>query len=354
MSSSSTDAAGAGAGAPAVPKPGSTSERRDRLPELGENEIPRPAAARSLWRTFELGYRVEPRLLVTSLVVDAPDDAARRGHRGLAHAAHRRHPRPATARRILVAAVGLAASATLTWYLTVVNARVGRKFRDRIAMAHGGPHRPPPGGRARPSSTRSGPSTSTACRSCATSRSRSTTSSRRSSRTSGWCSGSSSRPCCWRRSTRRSCCCWPPASRRWRRRCGGPASSGRVQERAAPHDRLARHLFVLATTAPPAKEVRLSGTAADLAAPPRGAGGVAAADRRPPAGASAAWSAAAWALFGLAYALGIVWVARGLDRPVGRRRARRRRRPAARRSTSPRPSASSASSAASGSTRRCG
>ena len=29
-----------------------------------------------------------------------------------------------------------------------------------------------------------------------------------------------------------------------------------------------------------------------------------------------AWSSAAWALFGLAYALGIAWVARGLDRPV--------------------------------------
>src|SRR6185503_317135 len=38
-----------------------------------------------------------------------------------------------------------------------------------------------------------------------------------------------------------------------------PAVERKAQERAAPFNRLARHLFTTATTAPPAKEVRLTG-----------------------------------------------------------------------------------------------
>src|SRR5213075_2875040 len=37
-----------------------------------------------------------------------------------------------------------------------------------------------------------------------------------------------------------------------------PGIERRVQEKAAPFNRLARHLFTLATTAPPGKEVRVT------------------------------------------------------------------------------------------------
>ena len=42
---------------------------------------------------------------------------------------------------------------------------------------------------------------------------------------------------------------------------GGPAVERRVEESVIANTRLARHLFVLGTTAPPGKEVRVTGTA---------------------------------------------------------------------------------------------
>ena len=50
------------------------------------------------------------------------------------------------------------------------------------------------------------------------------------------------------------------AARVLRRRRGGRPSSARVEESVIANTRLARHLFVLGTTAPPAKEVRVTGT----------------------------------------------------------------------------------------------
>ena len=67
----------------------------------------------------------------------------------------------------------------------------------------------------------------------------------------------------------------------------------------------------------PAKEVRVTGIGAVAAARRRRGPG---ALRAPIAAArwrSALWSSLAWAVFGLAYVLGIAWVARGLDRSVG-------------------------------------
>jgi len=80
---------------------------------------------------------------------------------------------------------------------------------------------------------------------------------------------------------------------------------------------MARHLFALATTAAPGKEVRLTGVGPWLI------------DRRQEAWAewyrpiartrleSAAWHAAAWAFFGLAYVAAIVFVASGLHASAG-------------------------------------
>ena len=96
-----------------------------------------------------------------------------------------------------------------------------------------------------------------------------------------------------------------------------PGVERAVEESVASHERLARHLFLLGTTAGPAKEVRVTGIGPSLrtqrtAARERYRAPVAAARWQ-----SALWSAGAWAVFGLAYVLGIAWVARGLDASVG-------------------------------------
>src|SRR5437762_6158387 len=80
-----------------------------------------------------------------------------------------------------------------------------------------------------------------------------------------------------------------------------PAVERAAQERGAQASRLARHLFVTATTAPPGKEVRVTGIGPRLVAQRREAwerwyGPVAAARW-----GSAVWNTLAWAVFGLAY-----------------------------------------------------
>src|ERR1043165_1673695 len=92
-----------------------------------------PPAMRSLWRTFRLGYRAEPRLLALSLrlalLMMLPDallalwlkflvDGVVNHHRG----------------RVIAAGVGLAVSVTATWYLSLLSQRVQRRFRDRVAI----------------------------------------------------------------------------------------------------------------------------------------------------------------------------------------------------------------------------
>jgi ATP-binding cassette subfamily B protein len=88
-------------------------------------------------------------------------------------------------------------------------------------------------------------------------------------------------------------------------------------ERGAPFNRLARHLFVSATTASPGKEVRVTGIGARLAAQRRAAwerwyGPVAAARW-----GSALWNTLAWAIFGLAYVGAVIFVAAVLAASAG-------------------------------------
>jgi ATP-binding cassette subfamily B protein len=95
-----------------------------------------------------------------------------------------------------------------------------------------------------------------------------------------------------------------------------PAVERRAQERGAASNRLARHLFTLATTAPPGKEVRVTGIGPKLVVERRLAW-----ERwyRPIARArwaSAAWHTLAWAVFGLAYVVAVVFVAVVLAAPA--------------------------------------
>src|SRR5256712_7051031 len=96
-----------------------------------------------------------------------------------------------------------------------------------------------------------------------------------------------------------------------------PGVERAAEERGASANRLARHLFDVATTAPPGKEVRVTRIGARLVAQRRDAwerwyGPVARARRR-----SAVWHALAWALFGAAYVGAVVFVASVLAAPPG-------------------------------------
>jgi ATP-binding cassette subfamily B protein len=95
-----------------------------------------------------------------------------------------------------------------------------------------------------------------------------------------------------------------------------PAVERSAQERGAQTSRLSRHLFTLATTAPPGKEVRVTGIGERLVAERRAAW-----ERwyQPVASArwgSALWHALAWAIFGFAYGGAVVFVSIGLRAPA--------------------------------------
>jgi ATP-binding cassette subfamily B protein len=96
-----------------------------------------------------------------------------------------------------------------------------------------------------------------------------------------------------------------------------PAIERRAQERGAQAMRLSRHLFTTATTAPPGKEVRLTGIGPRLQAERREKweewyGPVAKARW-----GSAIWHTLAWTVFGAAYVGAVVFVSAGLGRPAG-------------------------------------
>jgi ATP-binding cassette subfamily B protein len=96
-----------------------------------------------------------------------------------------------------------------------------------------------------------------------------------------------------------------------------PAVERSARERGAPASRLARHLFALATTAAPGKEVRVTGIGGRLADERRESwerwyGPVAHARW-----GSAAWHALAWAVFGSAWAGAVVFVSAGLRAAAG-------------------------------------
>ena len=89
-----------------------------------------------------------------------------------------------------------------------------------------------------------------------------------------------------------------------------------VQEQNAPADRLAHHYFDIATTAPPGKEVRLTGFTRELAERRRSAW-----ERwyQPVARSrigSGVYSSLAWSIFGFGFVLAIVFVVYGLEAPA--------------------------------------
>jgi ATP-binding cassette, subfamily B, bacterial len=95
---------------------------------------PMPPALASMWRALKLGYRHEPRLMAAAFALSQlaalPDallavwlkllgDGVLTGNRRL----------------LAAAAVGLGVSAAATWFLTIVSTRVLRRFRDKVTIA---------------------------------------------------------------------------------------------------------------------------------------------------------------------------------------------------------------------------
>jgi ATP-binding cassette subfamily B protein len=96
-----------------------------------------------------------------------------------------------------------------------------------------------------------------------------------------------------------------------------PGVERRAWEQGAQAYRLARHLFTLATTAPPGKEVRVAGIGERLVTQRRAAWERWFGPMARVRWASAGWHTLAWAVFGLAYVGAIVFVAYGLRAPAG-------------------------------------
>ena len=96
-----------------------------------------------------------------------------------------------------------------------------------------------------------------------------------------------------------------------------PGVEREAEERGAPAKRLAQHLFDVATTAPPGKEVRVTGIGADLVERRRAAwerwyGPVSRARW-----GSALWHSLAWLIFGAGFVGSIVFVSSGLGETPG-------------------------------------
>jgi ATP-binding cassette subfamily B protein len=95
---------------------------------------PLPPALSSMWRLCKLGYRHEPRMMLVAFVLSqlaALPDALLALWLMLLGKGVVEH-RPAL---VSAAAVGLAVSATATWFLRTVSTRVQRRFRDKVTIA---------------------------------------------------------------------------------------------------------------------------------------------------------------------------------------------------------------------------
>jgi ATP-binding cassette subfamily B protein len=283
----------------------SSPERPGDAPDLDEL----PPALRSMWRLCMLGYRYEPSLMgvafVLTLVAAVPDALTAVWFKFLGEGVAAHHNA-----LVWVALIGMAASAVATWLLQVVSTRLQRRFRDKVTIAlesHVARLQasiPTVGHQERPeyldrlSVLRQQVFVLDHMYMSVFS-------------TAGWIVRLAI--------TIALLATVNPllvllvvfalptvAASSWR-----PAVERQAQERGAPSERLARHLFTLTTTASPGKEVRVLGVGPQLAERRRESwerwyGPLAAARI-----GSGAFYAAGWAIFGGAYAGAIALVATG-------------------------------------------
>ena len=274
-----------------------------------------PPALSSMWRALKLGYQHEPGLLAAAFVLAllaALPDALMALWLKLAGEGVLQHDRTL----IRTAAIGLGVSATATWFLRTVSTRVQRHFRDKVTIALEShvarlqasivtiAHQERPDYLDRISLLRDHVFVLDHMYMSVFS-------------TSGWILRLgvtvgllvSIHPAL----ALLAVFAIPTVlTSSWR-----PAVERAAQEKGAQSDRLAKHLFLTATTAPPGKEVRVTGIGDRLLVDRRRAwegwyGPVSSARW-----GSAVWHALAWAVFGCAYVGAVVFVASGLGAPPG-------------------------------------
>ncbi len=274
-----------------------------------------PPALRSMWRLCKLGYQHEPALMVVAFVLALlaalPDallavwlkvlgDGVLQGDRN----------------QVRWAAIGLGLSATATWFLTTVSTRLQRRFRDKITIALEShvaklqasvatiAHQERPEYLDRLSVLRDQIFVLDHMYMSVFS-------------TAGWILRLAV--------TIGLLVSIHPAlallvafalptvlTSSWR-----PGVERVAEEAGAPSKRLAQHLFTVSTTAPPGKEVRVTGIGPRLASQRRESweqwyDGVSRARW-----SSAVWHTLAWALFGAGYVGAIVFVSSGIDASAG-------------------------------------
>src|SRR5262245_49780791 len=275
---------------------------------------PLPPTLSSMWRLCQLGYRHEPRLMLVSFVLSqlaALPDALLALWLMLLGKGVLEH-RPGMTR---AAAIGLGVSAAATWFLRTVSTRVQRRFRDKVTIALEAhvarlqasvvtiAHHERPEYLDRLAMLRDQVFVLDHMYMSLFS-------------TLGWLLRLGV--------TVALLVSIHPAlgllaafaiptvmTSSWR-----PAIERAAQERGAQAARLARHLFNVATTAPPGKEVRVTGIGERLVRERRQAwerwyAGVAGARW-----GSAAWHTLAWALFGAGYVGAVVFVSSFLRAPA--------------------------------------
>src|SRR5271169_3303972 len=109
--------------------------RRARCMTSSENAIqPLPPALSSMWRLCKLGYRAEPRMMVASFVLSQlaalPDALLALWLMLLGKGVVEHRPG-----MVQWAAIGLGVSTAATWFLRTVSTRVQRRFRDKVTIA---------------------------------------------------------------------------------------------------------------------------------------------------------------------------------------------------------------------------
>jgi ATP-binding cassette, subfamily B, bacterial len=274
-----------------------------------------PPALSSMWRLCKLGYRHEPRLMLAAFVLSQlaalPDAMLALWLMLLGRGVLENRPN-----LVLAAAIGLGVSATATWFLRTISTRVQRRFRDKVTIA------------LESHVARLQASVATIAH--------------------------HERPEYLDRLAMLrnqvfvldhmymslfSTCGWilrlgvtvallasihlalmllavfavpTVLTSTWR-----PAVERAAQERAAQANRLARHLFTIATTAPPGKEVRVLGIGNHLVVQRRETWERAYVPVSTARWGSATWHTLAWALFGAAYVGAVVFVSSGLRAPAG-------------------------------------
>jgi len=116
--------------APPEAAPGAQAAALDGAPVTDEL----PSAIPAMWRLGKLGYQHEPRLMAASiglaLLAALPDALL-----AVLLAILTQGVIDQDATMVAVAAIGLGLSVTLTWFLSVVSTRVQRRFRDKVTIA---------------------------------------------------------------------------------------------------------------------------------------------------------------------------------------------------------------------------